>query len=188
MSGYTGESIVCPPPIRVEDWKVKHDGDALTLVNLTEEKGAHTFDQLARYLPDRHFVGVRGGYGHQVSLWRPNVTILDQTPNMRDVVYARTRILLMPGLLETWGLVGVEAMCSGTVVIAHPAAGPKEALGDAAIYADRDDLDAWIDAIEMLDDPKVYKRWSRKAATRAEQLAKSDTVARFVRKAEEMFG
>jgi glycosyltransferase involved in cell wall biosynthesis len=186
LSGYTGRSIVCPPPLRLKDWETI-PGECITLVNLTVDKGAHTLDQLARYLPDYKFLGVKGGYGTQVTMWRRNLTVIDQTLNMRDDVYGRTRILLMPGLLETWGMVGLEAMCSGIPVIAHPAQGPKESLGKAAMYADRDDLDAWIDKIVALDDMKTYDAWSRKAKARARAHAASDPVAVFVKTMEEMF-
>lgn len=185
--GYTGPSIVCPPPINPEEWETTR-GDSITLVNLTEEKGAHTFDQIARHMPDRQFLGVKGGYGWQVPMWRPNLQVRDTTLNMRDDVYSQTRILLMPGLLESWGMVGMEAMCSGIPVIAHPATGPKEAFGPDAMFADRDDLDAWIDLIEALDDPKVYAKWSTKALRRAHKHAATDPVGEFVREMEEMFG
>jgi glycosyltransferase involved in cell wall biosynthesis len=85
-------------------------------------------------------------------------------------------------------MVGLEAMCSGIPVIAHPAMGPKEAMGADAQYADRDDLDSWIDLIEALDDPKVYAKWSTKALRRAHKHAADDGVTRFVEKVEEMFG
>jgi glycosyltransferase involved in cell wall biosynthesis len=187
LYAYDGPSIVCPPPLDVEEWATTR-GDCITMVNLTEEKGAHTFDQLARYLPDRKFLGVRGGYGYQVSMWRRNLQVHDMTLNMRDDIYSRTRILLMPGLIESWGMVGLEAMSSGIPVIAHPALGPKEAMGNDAQYADRDDLDAWIDLIEALDDPKVYAKWSTKALRRAHKHAATDPVGDFVKVMEEMFG
>jgi glycosyltransferase involved in cell wall biosynthesis len=187
LSGYTSESLVCPPPINVEEWETTR-GDCITLVNLTDEKGAHTFDQIARHLPDHRFLAVQGGYGVQAPLWRHNMKVIPPTWYMRDDVYARTRILLMPGLLETWGMVGLEAMCSGIPVIAHPALGPKEAMGTDAMYADRDDLDAWIDLIEALDDPKVYAKWSMKALRRAHKHAATDPVGDFVRTMERLFG
>ena len=176
---YTGPHMICHPILRFAEYATT-PGDAITLVNLIAPKGVNLFDMLARYLPERPFLGVKGGYGKQAELHRPNITVHPQTANMRDHVYARTRILLMPSDYETWGLVGVEAMCSGIPVIAHPTPGLTESLGDAGIFCDRADLDAWIDAIERLDDKSEYDLASKRAKARAEQLAADNSLERFI--------
>src|SRR5678815_5651953 len=98
---------------------------------------------------------------------------------MREKVYARTRILLMPSAYETWGRVGVEAMCSGIPVIAHPTPGLTEALGDAGFFDDRDDVDAWAKTVRRLDDPAEYRKASRAAFKRAAELDPTSDLARF---------
>lgn len=183
--GYQGPHMVCHPILRAAEYETD-PGDCITLVNLIKPKGVDVFDQLARYMPERSFLGVKGGYGKQVELYRKNIEVIGQTPHMRDHVFARTRILLMPSDYETWGLVGVEAFCSGIPVIAHPTPGLQESLGKAGIFCDRDDLDAWIGAIERLDDKSAYDRVAKKARARADQLAADDSLTRFIKAVEEM--
>lgn len=182
---YPGPHMVCHPILQAADYETDR-GDSITLVNLIKPKGVELFDQLARYMPERPFLGVKGGYGRQVELYRPNITVIGQTANMRDEVYARTRILLIPSDYETWGLVGVEALCSGIPVIAHPTPGLQESLGKAGIFCDRDDIDAWIGAIEDLDDKSAYDRVSKRAKARADQLAADDGLVRFTKMIEEL--
>jgi len=185
--GYTGPQMICHPILRLDDYATE-PGDAVTLVNLTKPKGVELFDQLARFLPHQPFLGVKGGYdkAHQIIPWRPNVTVIDTTRNMRDDVYAKTRILLMPSDYETWGMTAVEAMCSGIPVIAAATPGLKESLGKAGIFCDRKNLDAWINAVEELEDPGQYERNSMRCRARAEELAIDDGFARFSKFVEEL--
>lgn len=178
-SGFQGNAIVCHPVLHPDRYAAR-PGSAVTLVNLSESKGGMVFDQLARYMPRREFLGVLGGYGDQYEIERRNVRILPPTQNMRDDVYAKTRVLVMPSLSETFGMVAAEAMCSGIPVIAHPTPGLVECLGSAGLYADRDDLDAWCDIIEDLDRPAAWKRQSKLVRARAAELAADDQVERFV--------
>jgi len=176
-SDWSGPSIVVRPYVDPAEYRTK-PGDCITLVNLAEAKGGGLFGRLARAMPDRPFLGVRGGYGaQQVPPWR-NVTVIGPTSNMRDDVYARTRVLLMPSLYETWGMVGVEAMASGIPVIASPTPGLRESLGAAARFAPLDDPHDWVAAIdEVLGD---WPAWSRRAKARSRELARIDDRDRFV--------
>jgi glycosyltransferase involved in cell wall biosynthesis len=164
--------IAVHPPVALVDYQAT-PGDRITLINLTEEKGVKVFYALAERMPKRKFLGVIGGYGHQVVREDlPNVEIVPHTPGdrMAKDVYARTRILLAPSSYESYGRVAVEAMCSGIPVVAHPTPGLMEALGEAGIFADRDDLDAWEAAVKRLFSPKVYPQASKAAAARAAGL------------------
>lgn len=162
---------VVRPPVDAADYATT-PGDRVTLVNLFANKGAATFWALAERMPDVDFLAVRGGYGEQVipDHIPGNVDIVDNTPRIRDEVYARTRILLMPSEYESWGRVGVEAMCSGIPVIAHPTPGLLESLGDAGTFVDRDDVDGWEAAVRALLKPTRWKAASRAAKARAAQL------------------
>jgi len=164
--------VVAHPPVSVEDYKAT-PGDRITLINLTAEKGAHVFYELAERMPRRRFLGVIGGYGDQIlhdDL--PNVEIVPHTPGdrMAKDVYARTKLLLVPSAYESYGRVAVEAMCSGIPVIAHPTPGLLESCGDAGIFCDRDDLDAWEAAIKRVTSPKAYPQAKTAAARRAAEL------------------
>jgi glycosyltransferase involved in cell wall biosynthesis len=158
-------SIVLHPPV-VEARYLTTPGDAITLVNLTEAKGAALFATLARRMPEREFLAVRGWEDDgSITTLPSNCTVLDQVDDMR-AVYARTRVLLMPSEYEAYGRVGLEAAVSGIPTIAHPTEGLSEALGSAAMWADRADADAWLARIRALDDPSEYTR--RSAAARAQ--------------------
>lgn len=164
--------ITVRPPVAVTDYEAS-PGGCITLINLTEEKGAKVFYALAEQMPKRKFLGVIGGYGHQIVRDDlPNVEIHPHTPGdrMAKDVYARTKVLLVPSVYESYGRVAVEAMCSGIPVIAHPTPGLRESLGDAGTFCDRDDPDAWIAAIRRITGPKVYPALSKKARARAAAL------------------
>lgn len=144
-------SMIVHPPVDPAEHHVEKTGDAVTLVNLSANKGVHTFRGVAELLPDLPFLGVVGAHGVQETHPMPdNVTVLPHTSNMRDDVWARTRVLLMPSVYESYGMAGVEALASGLPVIAHPTPGLREALGDAGTFIDRDDHQAWADAVRAL--------------------------------------
>jgi hypothetical protein len=175
------------PPVHAADYATKA-GDCITLVNCTATKGINVLAELATRMPHRTFLAVRGGYGEQQPPELPNVTVLDHMHgrDMRDAVYAHTRLLLMPSDYESWGRVGVEAMASGIPVLAHPTAGLTESLGSAGIFCDRADVDVWQQAIEGLDDPVAYRAASRKARTRSRQLDPTDDLAAWCEAVEEV--
>lgn len=159
------------PPVHAADYQTR-PGDCITLINCTKTKGVRVLAELAERMPDRKFLAVRGGYGEQQPPELDNVLVLDHVPGraMRDEVYARTRILLMPSDYESWGRAGVEAMASGIPVVAHPTEGLTESLGPAGIFCDRDNVDAWQAAIEQLDTPAAYRTASRRAKARSKAL------------------
>jgi glycosyltransferase involved in cell wall biosynthesis len=175
-----GREVVVRPPVRVADYRTA-PGDAITLINLFANKGADTFWALAERMPDRQFLAVRGSYGEQVLRDLPNVDVIDNVPgaDMPKLVYARTRILLMPSEYESWGRTGIEAYASGIPVIANPTAGLRESLGEAGIFVDRSDVDGWQRAIENLDDAVLYKAASSAARKRSKQLDPTADLARW---------
>lgn len=174
---WDGPSIVCHPPVDPTEYRVT-PGDKVTLVNLSEAKGVDTFTACARHLSDVRFLGVRGGYGIQSDPAFPNVEIVGVTRDMRDI-YSRTRILLAPSVKESWGRVGVEAMCSGIPVIAHPTPGLVESLGDAGVFVDRGDIDGWCREITRLSNPDEWAAASARALRRSAELHPVDSLERF---------
>jgi glycosyltransferase involved in cell wall biosynthesis len=163
--------LIVRPPVWADEYQTAR-GECITLINCTATKGVHVLTALAERMPERKFLAVRGGYGEQEPPDLPNVSVLDHMPgrDMRDAVYARTRLLLMPSDYESWGRAGVEAMSSGIPVLAHPTEGLQESLGDAGIFCDREDIDAWQASIERLDERGAYQKVSRRAKSRAKAL------------------
>jgi hypothetical protein len=177
---WPGPQLVVRPPVYAERYATT-PGDHVTLVNLSLAKGGGLFDLLARALPELRFLGVRGGYGPQVGRILPNVEHVGTTQNIRDDVYARTRVLLMPSAVESYGRVGVEAMCSGIPVVAHPTPGLRESLGCAGIFADRTDLGAWRRELLALQDPTQWLAASARARRRVAALDPRSDLERFER-------
>ncbi len=183
-----GKSLVVRPPVFAADYATR-PGNCITLINLNAAKGAEVFWKIAAQMPDHRFLAVTGAYGQQIVRDLPNVEVIDeQVPadRMRDEVYARTRILLMPSHHESWGRVGVEAMCSGIPVVANPTPGLSEALGDAGIYAEVTDLQAWVASLRALDDPATWQAASDRALQRSKALDPSEDLAAWVRAIEEL--
>ena len=157
-------AVVYPPTLDVEECPLEDDRrDAVTLVNLLEAKGAPLFYTLAERAPHRPFLGVTGAYGAQLPPPPlPNLRTFRNRADMRPT-WSRTRVLVAPSIYESFGKAAVEALAHGIPVIAHPTDGLVESLGEAGIFADRDDVDAWLEALEALDDPTEYAARSRKA-------------------------
>ncbi|MBG6089907.1 glycosyltransferase family 4 protein [Actinomadura viridis] len=167
------QSIVVRPPVLGDDYRTT-PGDHVTLINLNADKGGALFWQVAERLPDLRFLGVKGAYGQQIERrgGLPNVEVVEHMPGerMRDEVYARTRILLVPSASESWGRVAVEAMASGIPVVAAPTTGLAECLGEAGIFAERGDVDAWVEAVQALTDPAQWAAASERSLARAKEL------------------
>ncbi|MFE0045994.1 glycosyltransferase family 4 protein [Streptomyces albireticuli] len=167
-------TIVVRPPVMAEEYRTE-PGDRATLVNLNADKGGDLFWQVAAWTPEWRFLGVRGAYGQQIMPppRLPNCEVVDGVPGkeMREHVYARSRVMLMPSLYESWGRVAVEAFASGIPVIAHPTPGLVESMGEAGIFAYRDDLNAWTHALMSLRDPRNWERASRRAKARSDELS-----------------
>ncbi|MEU1778106.1 glycosyltransferase family 4 protein [Streptomyces abikoensis] len=164
-------SLIVRPPVFAAEYRTR-PGKKVTLINCNADKGGHVFQQLARRMPDIEFMAVAGAYGEQILPDLPNVEIVEHVSGheMRERVYARTRILLMPSFYESWGRAGVEALASGIPVIAHPTPGLTESLADAGIFADRSDLDGYEAVLRKLQDPAEYRLASKRAKARSAEL------------------
>lgn len=177
-------SMVLHPPV----WAHEHattPGDHITLVNLNENKGCRVFYEMARRYPSKNFLGVVGGHGDQIiddSL--PNVTIQPQTADMKNDVWAKTRILLMPSIYESYGMAGVEALASGIPVIAHPTEGLRESQGPWGMFVDRGDLNGYENAILRLSDPIAWQAASILSKKRSNELDPASELDRWVEEVE----
>lgn len=166
-------TMVVRPPVFAEDYATKRRGDRITLINCNPAKGGEVLRDLAKRAPDLKFLAVKGSYGEQVDYTGlANVEVLDHVAghDMREQVYARTRVLLMPSSYESWGRVGVEAMASGIPVVAHPTPGLCESLGEAGIFVDRNDLDGYEAVLRKLLTRTEYGLASKKAKARSAEL------------------
>ncbi|MFJ7998943.1 glycosyltransferase family 4 protein [Streptomyces sp. NPDC096310] len=164
-------SLVVRPPVFAEEYATK-PGKAITLINCNEAKGGKVLEALAKRMPDQQFLAVRGAYGEQVLPDLPNVEIVEHVrgEDMREQVYARTKVLLMPSSYESWGRAGCEALASGIPVLAHPTPGLCESLGEAGLFVDRNDLDGYEAVLRKLLTPAEYRLASKRAKARSAEL------------------
>jgi len=167
------------PPVLFEDYTITdevvlHERECITLVNRCANKGVLTLNQAAQDLPEYKFLAVKGSYGEQVNAFPArNIELVNHTSNMRDDVYARSKIVIMPSKKETWGMVAIEAMCSGIPVVAHPTSGLVEACGDAGIFINRDKGLIWKSVLQkLMTDSEYYAECSKNSLARAKQLSK----------------
>lgn len=204
MMGWENDYYVLPPVVDYDKYNVERIPQSITLINANENKGGKIVHEIAKRMPERDFLVVIGAYGTQfVSLDRqgpafninneplihglgklPNVCVLKHQKHL-DWVYMQTRILLMPSLYESWGMVASEAMCSGIPVISSPTFGLLENIGENGIFVERDNIDAWVMAIKKLDEKKEYDEasaYSRKRAIENNTKEKLEGLLQFVQK------
>jgi glycosyltransferase involved in cell wall biosynthesis len=76
--------------------------------------GGPQFESISRKYPNAHFVGPK--HGEDLARY-----------------YAVADVFVFPSLTDTFGLVLLEALASGTPVAAFPVAGPLDVIGDAPV-------------------------------------------------------
>ena len=171
-------ALVVRPPVFADEYRAR-PGKAITLINCNSEKGGRVLESLARRMPDQQFIAVKGAYGEQILPDLPNVEVVEHVrgDEMRERVYARTRVLLMPSSYESWGRVGVEALASGVPVVAHPTEGLCESLGEAGIFVDRADVAGYEAVLRKLLTAAEYRLASKRAKARSAELDPSADLA-----------
>lgn len=194
-TGWAGESIVIHPPIFKENYLVERKGSYLTQINLSRKKGGELFWEIARALPGRQFLAVKGRERDQVIPGQlpDNVELVEYTSDICSI-YERTGVLLMPSQgygeqhrwtdefsAESYGRVAVEAAVSGIPVIAYPAPGIKEALGSEGIYCSME-IGDWVAKIEeLLGNTGYYEKVSDRVRDIGERLDPLGDIERFER-------
>jgi glycosyltransferase involved in cell wall biosynthesis len=164
-------------------------GQFITLINGNMLKGVDVFLRVADRLKTHMFLGVRPYY-RPVQVHDTDNVHWDPYNDDVRVTLSKTRILMVPSLTESWSRVAFEAMLNGIPVLyTKPYESAKfpggtthaiqEWIGDDGIACDRDSLQDWMDAIQMLDDPETYEDWSRRAKAKAESLAMFENGSKY---------
>ena len=184
--GYQRRSIVLHPPIQAPE--CAGAGTKVTLVNLNRDKGGEIFYILASIMPEVEFLGVVGAHGQQVIRHDlPNVEIQPHTTDMCTDVWAKTGIVLMPSIYESYGMVALEAASLGIPVLANPTPGLRESMQDGAWFIDRKNIPGYVKAISVLKaDAGAYYEWAARSAKRFTQIHTEAELSAFVKTVEEL--
>lgn len=169
---YKHHSMTLVPPVDYRHYDLRKnpiDNRYITLINCNENKGGKVLGEIARLMPDRLFLAVKGSYEEQFIDDLPNIHIRENSPDILPV-YADTRILIMPSEYESWGMTATEAMCNGIPVICAPTPGLKENTAGKMLYCDRTQPAEWVEAIRKLDKATTYKWYSNAARKRSREL------------------
>lgn len=162
-------SFVLPPPVNYREFEPTTNSAFVTLINHCKDKGGEILIDIANRLPHVPFLAVRGGYGEQVISDLKNIKYEDPQP-IKDIL-RRTKLVIMPSLVETYGQVAIEAYAAGIPVIAHPTEGLKESMGPDGIFIDRADPEGYAGKIvTLLSDQAEYDSARAYAYSRAVAL------------------
>lgn len=171
MSPLKNKSCVLRPPCYVKEvLKDTNDNEFITLINVSKEKGGEILKQIAKKMPERKFLAVLGAYGHQTTGFPKNVKVMPHTNNIQEV-YKKTRLILMPSVYESWGMVATEAMHHGIPVLSSECCfGLKENLSKAGTFIELNNISKWVSAIKLYDSKIIYENTSNKGKIRADEL------------------
>lgn len=187
---YNCKGIVVHPPTDKKYFRpTNKKREYITLVNVAPEKGSHIFYHLAEKFPQYKFLGVQGGYwkDRQVVEDLPNVTIIPQTDNMRDDVYAKSRIVLMPSSYESFGMVAAEAMACGIPVVVSDTEGLKENVGDGGFIIPLEKMSTWASVVDsLMQDGGLYEISSQYALEQSKVIDTEGELDLFIKTIEEM--
>jgi alpha-1,3-rhamnosyl/mannosyltransferase len=96
----------------------------------------------------------------------------------RDGLYAMASVMAFPSRYEGFGIPVLEAMAAGCPVVASNVTALPEAVGDAGILVDPDDVTAWTDALRrVLGDATVSADLRARGYRRAAVFTAEATAA-----------
>jgi glycosyltransferase involved in cell wall biosynthesis len=177
------DGLVVHPPISPLPQKINNNGDAYTLLSSLTNKGVEVVLSLAKLYPNKRFIIVRSpaekthglaDLERQAALL-PNVELHPRVPPEEVYKYLeQTRILLVPSMYETYGMVAIEAAGYGIPSVHVDNAHVREGIGDAAVLVSPLSLDETYNGIKTIEEN--YKKFSIKAREKAEWLYERQLV------------
>ena len=155
--------------------------DALTLTSSLLNKGVRQTMELAQRWPDRRFIIVRSpahqthgsvDFDDAVALL-PNVEVWDRLhPDDMHLLWAQTKVLLVPSRYETYGMSALEAAWHDIPSVHVDTDHVREGIGTAARLLQSHSTDELEIAVREVE--ADYDRWSDAARTRVEELAERE--------------
>lgn len=186
------DSLVLPPLIDFEKYKISKPGNSVVHIGLSPLKGIDISFKIAKSRSDIPFVFVESWPlpKKKISEYKKkaetmgNVTLLKRSADMKKI-YQLSRILLAPSVCEeAWGRVVTEAQSNGIPIIASNRGGLPESVGQGGIIVPHDaHIDSWIRALsEIWDNTDIYSDLSLKALLRAknEDISRERIIEDFI--------
>lgn len=132
-------------------------GSAVGFIKPIPHKGVEFFYKIARLLPRREFVVLRGEWQGLESIEpRPNIRFMEPVADIREF-WAEVNVVLVPSLSEDAGTVAQEATANGVPCISSDAGGLIETNGGGIILP-LSKPKQWARMITWLRDPERYQR------------------------------
>lgn len=169
------ESVVVPPIVHPEDYKVAASGKAVLFVNPVPSKGVDIACELAERRSDIPFIFIeswvqssdnRKRYREKLRN-RKNVVWRKPTTRMKSL-YAQAKLILVPSRVqEGWGRVVTEAQISGIPVLASAQGALPTTVGRGGVLVSPDaGIDEWLRGLSSVwDDPDQYAALSAAAVS-----------------------
>jgi len=153
---------------KLSQYRNRKKGNYITFVNPQPIKGADIMVQLAKELPNEKFLIVKGGYYPEEQKpfldefeKLPNCHIIENTDDIINNIYLKSKIVMMPSIYDTYGMVASEASVFGIPVIVNGnSEGLVENCGKVCLKGYGKDIDSYKKVIEALSIPENYHIWS----------------------------
>lgn len=150
------DDIVITPPAFTDVIADRH-GDRIGFIKPIPHKGVDLIYEIARAMPERQFVILRGEWQTLETIERlPNVLFMDPVDDIADF-YAECRLVLMPSISEDAGTVAQECALNGIPCISSNIGGLRETNAGGVRITTRDPAQ-WAHHIRELDDPTRYNQ------------------------------
>ena len=185
-------STIIPPIFQAQNYRVKTQGNQVTMINPRAEKGGDIAISVAEMCPDINFQFVEAWSTKHPEVLKlkarasklPNVTWIPSQKDMRKI-YAQTRILFIPSQCqETWGRVITEAQFSGIPVLASDVGALSETVGQGGVLLPSNaSAQKWSQALgQMYHDASTYKALSEAALSHSlrEELAPTSVTKKLL--------
>lgn len=171
--------MVLHPPVSALPKKSTPRGTAVTMLSNLANKGAAVALKLAERMPHQQFILVRSPAETTHGLERfdelaaalPNVEVGERVApaDVAKTYLARTRILIVPSRMETYGMSAIEAAGYGIPTVGIMNAHVAEGIGEGSYGIGSLDTDGAELGIYRVN--ANYAEWSQRARERAEWIA-----------------
>lgn len=178
------QDLVITPMAR-HDVVADTHGDAIGFIKPIAHKGVELVYKVARQLPRRRFVILRGEW-QDLEIIQPlrNVEFMEPVDDIRDF-WREVRLVLVPSLSEDAGTVAQEATANEVPCISSDVQGLNETnAGGYRISPQR--TGAWVRTIRRLDDPALYAKMVQRQRDHEASIDRAGQIRLLLERMEEV--